>query len=98
MIARLTDTGISQDSRLRAAPMTRISGRTSSTFLSGLGGLAGMIRKAREQLRVSRDEYSLLDVVIPPGEDGPMSRQELNDWICRTSKENRKSRKDKQRP
>ncbi|WP_269580803.1 hypothetical protein [Roseibium sp. Sym1] len=92
MIARLTEPDFTSRGHETAAPVPKTGKRAASKVRSGLGSLGCMIRKAREQLRVSRDEFSLLDVVVPPGEDGPMSRQELNDWICRTSKKGKDNR------
>jgi hypothetical protein len=49
------------------------NGASASTILSSLDGLAGMIRKVREELRVSKAERDLLDVVVPSNDAGPLS-------------------------
>jgi hypothetical protein len=51
----------------------------------GFRNVADAIRLARRELRVSRAEFGLVDVVVPSASRVPLSLQGLNDWICRTS-------------
>jgi len=53
------------------------------------GRIAHLIASVRRDLAVSRAETSLLVPVMPSSEPVPLSRQALNDWICRTSRSGR---------
>jgi len=94
MIARLTNTEFNQHARNAPDPSSPVDVGTAARVLSGLGGLADMIRKARLEMRVSRAEFGLLEVVVPQTDAKQLSLQNLNDWICRTSKKNREGNSD----